>query len=298
MPRATEIAAPARSAPSSATGRDADLLTIGAFSRVTGLTLKTLRLYDERALVPPSYVDPASGYRYYGETALERARLVARLRELEFSLADIGEMLGELDGAIGLVPFLEAQRTRIAERQRRLARVEKTLERMIVAERRALAAERAGLEMKDVPAQLVATLRFRGHYDETGPALGRLLRAFARVASGPPFNLYYDLEWREDDADIECCVPVRERREVTGIAVRTLPAARVASVVHRGAYSDLGRSYARLFQAVAVQHLQPVAPIREIYHRGPGMLLARNPANYRTELQVEVASSLTSSTRR
>lgn len=297
MLRAPESAAPAESAPASATGR-VELLTIGAFSRVAGLTLKTLRLYDERGLVPPTYVDPASGYRYYGEAALERARLVARLRELEFSLADIGEMLGELDGAIGLVPFLEAQRTRVAERQRRLARVGKTLERMIAAERRALAAEQAGLETKDVPEQLVATLRFRGRYDETGPVLGRLMRAFGRVACGPPFNLYYDLEWREDDADIESCVPVRERREVTGVVVRTLPASRVTAVVHRGPYSDLGHSYARLFQAVAAQHLQPVGPIREIYHRGPGVLLAGNPANYRTELQVEVASSLTSSSRR
>jgi DNA-binding transcriptional MerR regulator len=290
MPRAPETAAPAASAAPPGPGRDAGLLTIGAFSRVTGLTLKMLRLYDERGLVPPTHVDPASGYRYYGEAALERARQVAHLRELEFSLADIAEMLGELDGAIGLVPFLEAQRERIAERQRRLAHVQKTIERMIAAERRALAAEQAGLETKDVPAQLVATLRFRGRYDETGPVLRRLLRGFGRVAGGSAFNLYHDLEWREDDADIECCVPLRERREVTGIVVRTLSAARVTSVVHRGPYSEIGRSYARLFQAIAARQLRPVGPIREIYHRGPGMLLAGNPANYRTELQVEVAT--------
>ena len=295
MPRPPRVVDRGESDDSTANGRAAGLLSIGAFSRVTGLTLKTLRLYDERGLVPPTHVDPASGYRYYGAAALERARLVACLRELEFTLADISEMLGELDGAIGLVPVLEAQRARIVERKRRLARAERTIEHMIDAERRSLAVEERSVETEEVPPLLVASLRFRGRYAETGPAFRRLFRGVGRTTGGPPFNLYHDLEWREDDADIECCVPVREGREAPGIGVRTVPGARVTCVVHRGPYSGLGRSYARLFQAVAAQHLQPMGPIREVYHRGPGMLLAGNPANYRTELQVGVAGPFTSS---
>ncbi|HEY5961603.1 MAG TPA: MerR family transcriptional regulator [Polyangiaceae bacterium] len=51
------------------------LIPIGQFSRVTGLTLKTLRLYHENGLLPPSVVDSASDYRYYGTHEVERARL-------------------------------------------------------------------------------------------------------------------------------------------------------------------------------------------------------------------------------
>jgi protein phosphatase len=54
-----------------------ELLTIGAFARLTRLTPKALRLYDELGLLPPVRVDPASGYRYYEPAQLERARLVA-----------------------------------------------------------------------------------------------------------------------------------------------------------------------------------------------------------------------------
>ena len=53
------------------------LLSIGAFARATRLTPKALRLYDELGLLPPAFVDQASGYRFYDPAQLERARLAA-----------------------------------------------------------------------------------------------------------------------------------------------------------------------------------------------------------------------------
>ena len=49
------------------------LLTIGAFGRMSGLSIKALRLYDESGLLPPTWIDPESGYRYYAPGQLERA---------------------------------------------------------------------------------------------------------------------------------------------------------------------------------------------------------------------------------
>jgi protein phosphatase len=72
------------------------LLSIGAFARATRLTPKALRLYDELGLLPPAFVDPASGYRFYDPAQLERARLVAWLRRLGMPLAGI-RLVCELD---------------------------------------------------------------------------------------------------------------------------------------------------------------------------------------------------------
>ena len=66
-----------------------ELLTIGAFARVSRLSPKALRLYDEQGLLCPAHVDPRSGYRLYAPDQLERARLVARLRQLGMPLARI-----------------------------------------------------------------------------------------------------------------------------------------------------------------------------------------------------------------
>lgn len=43
------------------------LLTIGAFARVSRLSAKALRRYDEMGLLRPVRVDPFTGYRYYDE---------------------------------------------------------------------------------------------------------------------------------------------------------------------------------------------------------------------------------------
>ncbi|WP_405801922.1 MerR family transcriptional regulator [Streptomyces sp. NBC_01506] len=79
-------------------------LTIGAFARASRLSPKALRLYDELGLLVPARVDATTGYRYYTEAQLARARLVAWLRRVGMPLARIGAVcdLYETDpGAAG-----------------------------------------------------------------------------------------------------------------------------------------------------------------------------------------------------
>ncbi|HJY68357.1 MAG TPA: MerR family transcriptional regulator, partial [Streptosporangiaceae bacterium] len=68
-------------------------ISIGEFARRSRLSLKALRLYDERGVLVPARVDQASGYRYYGTAQLEEARLVVMLRQLQLPLAAIKELL-------------------------------------------------------------------------------------------------------------------------------------------------------------------------------------------------------------
>ncbi|RSO10681.1 hypothetical protein DMH15_41140, partial [Streptomyces sp. WAC 06725] len=71
-----------------------ELLSIGAFARASRLSPKALRLYDELGLLPPAQVDPVNGYRRYRVAQLERARLVAWLRQLGMPLARIRDVCG------------------------------------------------------------------------------------------------------------------------------------------------------------------------------------------------------------
>ncbi|MGW7358657.1 MerR family transcriptional regulator [Streptomyces sp. NPDC054802] len=76
-----------------------DLLTIGAFARVSRLSAKALRRYDELGLLRPAHTDPFTGYRYYDRAQTERARLVAWLRRIGMPLARVREVcdLAETD---------------------------------------------------------------------------------------------------------------------------------------------------------------------------------------------------------
>ena len=75
------------------------LLPIGRFSRLTGLTVKALRHYDELGLLRPAAVDDDTGYRYYGTEQVAVAETIATLRRLELPLDDIATLLATDDPA-------------------------------------------------------------------------------------------------------------------------------------------------------------------------------------------------------
>jgi DNA-binding transcriptional MerR regulator len=70
-----------------------DLASIGDFARMSRLSPKALRLYDELGLLPPERVDPDSSYRWYSIEQLEQARLISALRAIGVPLARVNVLL-------------------------------------------------------------------------------------------------------------------------------------------------------------------------------------------------------------
>ena len=99
-----------------------ELLPIGRFARLTGLSVGALRHYDELDLLRPAVVDASTGYRRYRMSQLEDARTIARLRELEVPLEEIRDVLAADDPAVR-ARRLDAHRARIEARTYRLQRV-------------------------------------------------------------------------------------------------------------------------------------------------------------------------------
>ncbi len=96
------------------------LLTIGEFARLTRLSQKALRRYDELGLLRPARVDPWSGYRYYAPSQAEAARLVAWLRRLGMPLAQIGAVAESppAEAAATVAAFLRVAEADLEERRR------------------------------------------------------------------------------------------------------------------------------------------------------------------------------------
>lgn len=92
-----------------------DLLGIGEFSNLTGITISTLRHYHQAGLLVPGEVDPWTGYRRYRSGQIQTARGIRALRLLEMPLEDIGRLL-RADTA-------EARRIWVVHRERLQRRV-------------------------------------------------------------------------------------------------------------------------------------------------------------------------------
>ncbi|MFB9991550.1 MerR family transcriptional regulator [Deinococcus oregonensis] len=100
------------------------LIPIGRFSEMTGLSIRALRLYEERGLLAPAVVDPRTGYRFYHWHQRAVAERIHSLRELELPLELISHCLhGELDVCAALEQHGDALEAEIQERVRTLRRV-------------------------------------------------------------------------------------------------------------------------------------------------------------------------------
>jgi DNA-binding transcriptional MerR regulator/effector-binding domain-containing protein len=265
--------------------------SIGEFSQVTGLSVKTLRFYHEQGILVPSSVDPATGYRFYDADKIEKARVIMRLRAMEFSLEDIAAVLGECTDEADILNHLERQKNLLQQRIRDDRDVVRSLTDIIAGEKAAqqlLDAGHFAVEEKHAEPMLVAGLRMKGKYSDCGTGFSQLARAVGRYICGKSLCLYYDGEYRDEDADFEPCFPVRREVEAPGVTFHTLPGGRCLSLIHRGPYDQLGRSYAKILKQADARKQGIVLPTREIYVKGPGMIFRGNPRNYLTEIQLPV----------
>jgi DNA-binding transcriptional MerR regulator len=87
-----------------------ELMPIGRFARLSGLTVRALRLYDELGLLRPAAVDPESGYRSYASSQLTRAESIRLLRRLELPLDDIATLVATGDPAVVRRVLVDHQR--------------------------------------------------------------------------------------------------------------------------------------------------------------------------------------------
>ena len=99
-------------------------MQIREFSRLTGVSVRTLHYYDQIGLLRPARVDKGNGYRYYDEASLLRMQQILFYRELDFSLKDICSILSS--------PDFDGQQA-LAEQRKLLCMKKQRLKRLIAA---------------------------------------------------------------------------------------------------------------------------------------------------------------------
>lgn len=108
------------------------MIRVGQLSRLSMVSIKTLRSYDEAGLLHPARVDDFTGYRYYTFGQLARLHRILALKEMGFALEQIGRLLDEDLSAEQLRGMLKARRSeiqaRLEDEMARLARVEARLQ--------------------------------------------------------------------------------------------------------------------------------------------------------------------------
>ena len=267
------------------------MLSIGEFSRVTQLTIKALRLYHEKGILIPDRIDYDSKYRYYRSSAVEKALTIKRLKDMGFSLHEIKEIVQECSDDIQVAALVEKKLQAIEDTLQQYMEMKQNLSLFLQRDKE----EKIGhehtnpspaVEKEILPGMLTAGIRFKGKYPEVGDKFGILFKAFGRYARGKPFTLYYDGEFKEEGADIEACIQVKKKIDIEGIHCRELTGGKAVTLIHRGPFEELHRSYGKIYEFCREYNLKILLPTREQYLKGPGMIFRGNPRKYITKLML------------
>ncbi|MEZ0114198.1 DNA-binding transcriptional MerR regulator [Catenulispora sp. EB89] len=275
----------------------ASRVSIGEFSRLSRLSAKALRLYDELGLLVPDRVDAETGYRWYAVAQLDQARVVALLRRIGVPLARIRDMLA-LDPA-GAAEQIRAYWTGVeAEHAAQRVLVGHLVDRLLG--RKSAMHE---VTVRDIPARRMLSVMRRAHEEELIP-LGRelFIHRLARGGvpriegiAGAPFTIFHGEVSGDSDGPVEWCWPVPDDRaeEIAAgfpdLTLRTEPAHQEAFIRADAPGAAGGAAQAEaavlaLFAWAADQNREPAGGVRA--------LLIFNPASQGAGPDTEFAVAL------
>jgi DNA-binding transcriptional MerR regulator len=267
------------------------MLKIGDFSRLSQVSVKTLRYYDEVGLLKPTQVDQVSGYRYYSVAQLRQLHRILALRDLGFSLDQIGYVLAGEPSTEELRGMLRLRR---AEQQQRLLKEQECLDRVeallqLIHQENTMNTDAVIIKDTD-PLRFASIRKTIPAYNQIGQLFGELFRDFPRSAArGPCFAIWHDDEHKDQDVDAEACVPIDEKyQSPPSVRCADLPTIKVASLIHHGAYNTLSQSYQIVLKWIEANGYQVHGPIREIclHYEHP---VRQDDDSYVTEIQVPIA---------
>ncbi|WP_328997633.1 MerR family transcriptional regulator [Kribbella sp. NBC_00709] len=268
------------------------MFTIGDFAAFGQVSARMLRHYDALGLLRPAVVDQASGYRFYSADQFSRLNRIVALKDLGFSLQQVGEIV---DAKLSAEELRGMLRLRQAQLEDELAR---STARLTSVEARLRLIEREGhMPTDDVvlkhiaPTQVAELSAISPSYDgeDIGPVLQPLFgQLFERLGAagvdpcGSPVAYY---EAADGEAvRVHAAVPV-DAGTTADVDFLELPGiTQAATIVHKGDMMEADRSMQTLARWIEDNGYRSQGYAREVTLEFD----PENPANWVHEFQIPV----------
>ncbi|WRS30322.1 MerR family transcriptional regulator [Actinomycetaceae bacterium MB13-C1-2] len=267
-----------------------DLWQIGEFSRLTRISVRMLRHYQDRSLLEPTWTDPFNGYRYYSADQLRPAQQIRELRDVGLPIEEMIVAL-QSDSVEVMFQVLNAHRDRLQLAADEAAAKLESLHRLI--ERTKEDAMSFEVIRQSVPAMTIVSLRkiipdygAEGMlWAEISPLLSQAGIGWDQIGMGGA--IFHDPDYKESDCDVEIWMQVTEPVQVPPpLQCKEFPAHDAICTTAKGPYDDvIGPASDALASFAAQNNLAP-GLMYNIYTVGPGV--AKSPDDYVTEVCSEV----------
>ncbi len=266
------------------------MFTIGDFARHGRVSVRMLRHYDALGLLQPAYTDRLTGYRWYEARQLSRLNRIVALKDLGFTLEQVGSILDDKVSAEELRGMLRLRRAELhAQVTAGIARLAQVEARLEIIEREG-AMPTDDIQVKRIPAVRVAELTgtAAGFEPESiAPVIGPLydelrglLERAGIVPVGPPVAWYEDPPG--DGVLVHAAMPVNtDLRGGHAFSIVDLPEIeQAATIVHHGSMDNVVPTIQTLARWIEANGYRSAGYNRELY-----IEVGADPDAWVTELQ-------------
>jgi DNA-binding transcriptional MerR regulator len=244
-----------------------DALSIGDFSVITHLSIKTLRYYHQVGLLEPAEVDPHTGYRRYRVEQIPTAQIIQRFRDLGMPIEEVKAVLA--------APDLDTRNALIAAHLSRLEGELEQTRQTVLALRNLLEPARAPISVEYRTVRATQAVGIQEVVDLSDLLVwyhGALGELYATVAvqgmqpSGPSGGLFASDLFQYERGTATVFVPVSREMQIVGrVSPLVVPAAELAVTAHSGSHATIAATYGALGAYVSTHALAIVGPVREYY---------------------------------
>jgi DNA-binding transcriptional MerR regulator len=264
-----------------------NLISIGRFSRLTGLSIRALRLYNSQGILEPSRIDLDTGYRYYTHEQVELAEQIKLLRECEMPL---GHILSLLKNPSETSKHLREHHQFIENRLNQHRLMLRKLETLINQTTPVFTVALRVSSMQQV-ISLSEQIIWEdiNQHSMIGKIMGKLFyftRANKIQTSGIPFCMF-PMPFRKRQLEFKACMPTTGLyQDQEPFRFLELPPMQLAYTIHCGEYSTLPQTLEKLILWVSDNNYEIIGDVRETYLEHP--LSVSEPDQYRTEIAVPI----------
>ena len=190
------------------------MFKIGEFSRLTQVSIRMLRHYDEVSLLKPAYIDQETGYRLYSINQIPRLQKIIKLRDLKFSIKEISELL-ENDNEDYIAQRLNKKKLELKEEINRKQEIIINIDKVISELGSEEESINFNVSFKSIPSYQIISLReVIPSYEMEGMLWTKLNKYIEEnnieIIKRPDNNLaiYYDEGHKDSNVDIEVAIMV------------------------------------------------------------------------------------------
>lgn len=274
------------------------MYSIGKFSNLCNVPVKTIRYYNDIGLLEPSFIDQVTGYRYYDYDKMKELNTIQVLKHCHFSLKEIEQIINgnndrqDLEKRLNKkVQELEHQQELIAEQIQTIVQVKNSIWNTETFHPKPIL---SSCYIEERPKTQMLAIREKIQIIEMDKLVQKLFErvyAYQFEINGELVAILHQQDRNQNIADVELLLPVKGTRQ--GEHIKVIPEGKYACINLKGPYSELHFGYSRLQEWLTEQLLQVEGMFMEQYIEGLIPTEVVNPINIKPNIELHPNDFLT-----